>query len=127
MSGVIALLIASQMRLLQHLLSIHAVVRKTLGCASLDNWSDKSKIIKKKMESKNFYCKNFCSSELWPLICILRWTVRASATKIRSGCVFAAKVSLMLSVCHFPCPVNVVLMLLLLILNFLKCVGRNGW
>ena len=43
--------------------------------------------IKKKMENKNFYCKNFWSSELWPLICILRWTVRASATKIRSGCV----------------------------------------
>lgn len=43
--GVIALPTASQVRLLQHLLSAHAVVRKTLGCASLDNWSEESKII----------------------------------------------------------------------------------
>lgn len=41
-SGVIALPTASQV---QHLLSTHAVVRKTLGCASLDNWSEERKII----------------------------------------------------------------------------------
>ena len=38
MSGVIALPTASQVRLLKHLLSTHAVVRKMLGYASLDNW-----------------------------------------------------------------------------------------